>query len=449
MTQLIEINFDGLVGPTHNYAGLSFGNLASEHNKDAVARPRAAALQGIGKMRRLMELGLPQGVLPPQERPHIAFLRDLGFSGSDGAVWEQAVRAEPWLVRQALSASAMWAANAATVSPSPDCADGRLHLSVANLSANLHRRLEGEETLAALRALCPNPEHFAVHPALTGHATLGDEGAANHMRLSLAGMHGPGVEVFVYGAGASEVERTRFPARQTLEASRAIARRHGLDAARTLFVRQAATAIDAGAFHNDVVAVAHEDVLFCHELAFADPAGLAADLAQAAGFQPAIVSVPAAVVPLADAVKAYLFNAQLIREPGANRLTLVVPRETQETPSAWAYLSDLIADPATPIGRLEVLDVRESMRNGGGPACLRLRVQMTQAERAAAAQGFFLTPALADALEAWAVAHYRETLGPADIADPALVRETYAALDALTNILPLGPRHYRFQRAGA
>ena len=24
-----EVNFDGLVGPTHNYAGLSYGNVAS------------------------------------------------------------------------------------------------------------------------------------------------------------------------------------------------------------------------------------------------------------------------------------------------------------------------------------------------------------------------------------------------------------------------------------
>jgi succinylarginine dihydrolase len=450
MTQITEVNFDGLVGPTHNYAGLSYGNIASETNRAAMSKPRAAVLQGIAKMRRLAALGLPQAVLPPHERPHIPFLRSLGFAGADRAVWEAAFKAEPVIARQAASASAMWAANAATVSPSPDCADGKLHLSVANLSANLHRRLEAEETFAALEKIFPGSAHFAIHPALPGAAALGDEGAANHMRLSPAGMVGAGIEVFVYGGAGGDATRTSFPARQTLEASRAIARRHGLDPARTLFVRQSANAIDGGAFHNDVVAVAHEDVLFAHEAAFADPAGLARDLAAAAdGYAPQLVTVPSARVPLADAVKSYLFNAQLVREPGANQLTLVVPQEAQETASSWAYLGDLIADPASPIGRLEVLDVRESMRNGGGPACLRLRVQMSAAERAAAAQGFFLTDALGDQLEAWAHKHYRDRLGPDDLADPNLLDESRAALDALSQILPLGSRHYRFQRAGA
>jgi succinylarginine dihydrolase len=443
-----EINFDGLVGPTHNYAGLSEGNLASARNRDTTARPREAALQGLAKMQRLRALGLSQGVLPPHERPNIGWLRSLGFSGSDREVWARAWESEPAIARAALAASAMWAANAATVSPSADCRDGRLHASVANLQTMLHRLLEAEQTERTLRRLMADDARFAVHPALLAHDALSDEGAANHMRMC-ASAGAPGVEIFVYGRRASEA-RAGFPARQTLEASQAIARRHGLDPARAVFAKQAPQAIDAGAFHNDVVAVAHEHVLFHHEDAFADKAALYADVrAKARGFTPVFVEVPRAQVGLEDAVSSYLFNSQLVRLPGARSLTLIAPTEVRENNNTAAYVAEMIAQPEAAIGQVEYVEVRESMRNGGGPACLRLRVVMTAGERQAAAAGFFLNDALALKLEAWIKAHYREELTPADLADPALVDETQSALDELTRILPLGPDFYPFQRAGA
>jgi succinylarginine dihydrolase len=228
VTDAAETNFDGLVGPTHNYAGLSEGNLASARNANTIARPRGAALQGLAKMQRLRALGLSQGVLPPHERPNIAWLRTLGFTGSDGEIWERAWKSEPTIARAALASSAMWAANAATISPSVDCADGRLHATVANLQTMLHRILEGEQTERTLRRIMPDDARFAVHPALLAHATLSDEGAANHMRMA-ASAGDPGVEIFVYGRKASET-KTGFPARQTLDACRAIARSHALDA---------------------------------------------------------------------------------------------------------------------------------------------------------------------------------------------------------------------------
>lgn len=442
-----EINFDGLVGPTHNYAGLSEGNLASARNRDTIARPRDAALQGIAKMRRLRALGLSQGVLPPHDRPNIKWLRSLGFSGSDGDVWSRAWETEPTIARAALASSAMWAANAATISPSADCADGRLHASIANLQTMLHRSLEAEQTERTLRRLLPDEARFAVHPALLAHDALSDEGAANHMRMA-AEQGAPGVEIFVYGRSAAEA-RTGFPARQTLEACRALARRHGLSPARTIFARQAPGAIDAGAFHNDVVAVAHDSVLFHHEDAFADKAALYGEVREkAAGlFEPVFVEVPRARVGLDDAVSSYLFNSQLLRLPGAAALTLIAPSEVRENNKTASVVQELLAQPNAAIGKVEYVEVRESMRNGGGPACLRLRVVMTPAERQAAAQGFFLDDALADKLEAWVRAHYREDLAPADIADPALITETQRALDELTRILPLGADFYPFQRA--
>ncbi|MGQ0531640.1 MAG: N-succinylarginine dihydrolase [Caulobacteraceae bacterium] len=441
-----EINFDGLVGPTHNYAGLSEGNLASARNANTVARPRDAALQGLAKMRALRALGLAQGVLPPHERPNIAWLRSLGFSGTDGQVWERAWKSEPTIARAALASSAMWAANAATISPSADCADGRLHATVANLQTMLHRMLEAEQTERTLRRLMPDEARFAVHPALLSHDALSDEGAANHMRLA-ANAGAPGVEIFVYGRRASET-KAGFPARQTLGASQAIARRHALDPERTVFARQAPEAIDAGAFHNDVVAVAHERVLFHHENALADKAALYAEVrAKAQGFEPVFVEVPRARVGLNDAVSSYLFNSQLLRLPGASSLTLIAPTEVRENNKTAAYVAEMIAQPNAAIGQVEYVEVRESMRNGGGPACLRMRIVMTPEERTAAAQGFFLDDALAAKLEVWIKRHYRDELAPSDLGDPTLVGETQAALDELTRILPLGSDFYPFQRA--
>jgi len=440
-----EVNFDGLVGPTHNYAGLSEGNLASARNRDTVARPRDAALQGLAKMQRLRALGLAQGVLPPHERPNVTWLRSLGFAGSDREIWSRAWEREPTIARAALASSAMWAANAATVSPSADSGDGRLHASVANLQTMLHRLLEAEQTERTLRRLLPDERHFAVHAALTAHDALSDEGAANHMRMC-ARQGAPGVEIFIYGRAASE-SRAGFPARQTFEASRAIARRHGLDAAGAVFARQAPQAIDAGAFHNDVVAVAHEHVLFHHEEAFADKAALHAEVrAKARGFEPVFVEVPSARVTLDEAVSSYLFNSQLLRLPGAASLTLLAPSEVRENNKTASVVEEMIAQPNAAIGSVEYVDVRESMRNGGGPACLRLRIVMTPVERAAAARGFFLNDVLAARLEAWIRTHYREELAPADLADPALVPETQHALDELTRILPLGRDFYPFQR---
>jgi succinylarginine dihydrolase len=441
----VEINFDGLIGPTHNYAGLSDGNVASAKNRDTVARPRQAALQGIAKMRTLAAMGVPQGVLPPHERPPMAALRALGFAGDDRAVWDAAWRAEPRLMRNALAASAMWAANAATVSPSADCADGRLHLTSANLHTMLHRAWEADATHRALAHIFADGARFSVHAPLPAHGAFADEGAANHMRLAAA--HGaPGVEVFVYGrAGDARIDG--FPARQTLEACQAIARRHGLDPARTVFARQSPDAIAAGAFHNDVVAVADLKTLFFHEQAFAEKDAVLAEIAAKAKglFEPAFVEVPASAVPVEDAIASYLFNAQLVTPPGSSRQTLVAPQETVENPATRAFVATLAAGNG-PIAEVLYVDVRESMKNGGGPACLRLRVVCTEAERAALTPGFLLDDALASRLEAWVRAHYRETLAPDDLRDPALLAETRTALDALTRILPLGPGFYPFQR---
>ncbi|MFQ5346620.1 MAG: N-succinylarginine dihydrolase [Rhodothalassiaceae bacterium] len=440
-----EVNFDGLVGPTHNYAGLSYGNLAATENAGRISNPREAALQGIAKMRRLHALGLVQAVLPPHERPHVPTLRRLGFSGSDRAVVEAAWRTRPELVLNVASASPMWTANAATVTPSADSADGRVHLTPANLVAMFHRSIEPPVTGRVLRAIFPEGRHFAHHDPLPGATHFGDEGAANHNRFCTA-YGGAGLHLFVYGrrAFATDEGPKRFPARQTREACEAIARQHGTRHA--LFVQQNPVAIDGGAFHNDVVAVANRHVFFYHEDAFVDAATLQDDLRRAApGIDFRFIEVPRSAVSLEDAVRSYLFNSQLVSPPGAERMTLILPQEVAETPAARAYVDELVAGDG-PIGEAVYLDVRQSMRNGGGPACLRLRVVLDEAERTALGARVVADEALFEALEAWVARHYRDRLAPGDLGDPALLDEGRIALDELTRILDLGPV-YDFQRS--
>ena len=435
-TEPLEVNFDGLIGPSHNYGGMSDGNLASQTNAGDVSNPREAALQGLEKMRMLVRAGFVQGVLPPLERPNLGFLVDAGFNGSDEQIIQSTAQHAPALLKAAYSASSMWTANAATISPSADTRDGRLHLTAANLSSMLHRSIEHPDTTASLAAIFDDEDAFGVHAALPMHADFSDEGAANHVRLSAE--HGaPGVELFVFGREAGE-SVAGFPARQTRLASQSIIRSHGLSEKRAVLTRQSQTAINAGAFHNDVVCVGTLDTLFFHEHAFEDTDKTLNDLRAAAEglFDLKPVMVPDAEVPLSDAIRSYLFNSQLLKWPGEDRLVLLAPLETEETDSTRSYCERLVQGNG-PIGRVQYVDVRQSMRNGGGPACLRLRVVMTPEERAACHQGVLLDETRIDQLQEVVRDTYRDRLSVADLADPAFVRECLHARERLLRVLDL------------
>ena len=435
-----EFNFDGLVGPSHNYAGLSFGNVASFNNVNSVSNPKAAALQGLAKMQALSQRGFAQAVLPPPLRPDFALLHRLGFTGADAQVITRAYQQAPVILACAYSASAMWAANAATVSPASDTADGRTHFTVANLSSKLHRSIEPPHTARTLRAIFADPAHFVVHDALPSTPALGDEGAANHTRLA-ASHDAAGIELFVYGRiefDAQALQPKRFPARQTLEASQAVARRHGLRPERTVYLQQDPAIIDQGVFHNDVIAVGNGDVLFYHQQAFLDETGGLASLRHAmldVGAQLQAIRVDSTQVPVADALSSYLFNSQLLTKPDG-KMALLVPQECRENGVVARYLDALVAS-GGPIDELISFDLRQSMRNGGGPACLRLRVVLNEAEAQAMYQGMVMTDALHAALVAWVEKHYRDRLAPQDLADPALACEVQTALEALRPILGL------------
>jgi len=410
---LKEINFDGIVGPSHNYAGLSLGNIASASHKGDSSYPRAAALQGIAKMRgNLARLGV-QGFLLPLPRPNDGLLRALAVDQSA----ERALLAAAW------SASSMWTANAATVSPAPDTADGKCHFTPANLVTMVHRAQEWPDTKRQLEIAFGNREYFTVHDAVP--PSFGDEGAANHMRLC-AGHGDAGVEVFVYGERGG-----RFPARQHIEASRAVARLHRLDPARTVFVEQNPAAIEAGAFHNDVVAVANENVIFAHELAFADRQG-AYDAMRKAFPALQVVEVPDSAVSLAEAIKTYLFNAQLVTLPEGG-MALIVPEECRESKAVWNWCEAMMASNG-PIRQVIPVDVRQSMANGGGPACLRLRVV---ADPSAVDPRFLLDETKAARIESVIAANWPEQIDPADLGSESLKNSVTSARFSLLEALEL------------
>ncbi len=435
-----EYNFDGIVGLTHQYSGLSLGNLASAAHRGKRGDPRAAALQGLAKMRTLAALGVGQAVLPPQPRPCLQTLRRLGFTGSDAQVLDAVLRRAPELLAACSSASSMWAANAASYAPSSDTSDAKAHFTVANLASMFHRSLEAQQTRATLRAIFADSSAFEVHDELPAGLHFSDEGAANHTRLTVEGS--PALHIFGWGRRAFGETTHHFPARQTFEASEAVARLNCLNEDGVLLWQQDPLGIERGAFHSDVLAVGHEHFFLYHAAAFCDPDAFEAELQRRFSGSLQLRRVTDAELSVTDAVQSYLFNSQLVSLPEGG-MAIVVPQEARQNPSAEALLQRLLGE-ANPLNQVVEVEVNASMKNGGGPACLRLRVSLTDAEVARVNGRVFLDEALAASLEQWILRHYRDRLELSDLADPKLADEGQVALDELTQILKIGPI-YPFQ----
>lgn len=433
-----ELNIDGLVGPTHHYAGLSAGNMASMSNARTAANPAAAALQGIQKMRLLHQLGLKQAVMPPQLRPNLALLRQLGFSGTPAQILRQAKRDAPAYLSACYSASSMWTANAATTAPSTDTLDHRVHFTAANLISHLHRHQEAHDTALLLQHLFADEQHFHHHPPLPATLMTRDEGAANHTRLCQSHAE-KGIHLFVYNQQMSlpgNHAPTRFPARQTREASEAIARAHQLNPNQVMFAHQNPAVVDQGVFHNDVIAVGNESVFLVHEDAFLNQRDILNTLQSKTDGMMHIIEVKREQISVADAVSSYLFNSQLITLPNQN-MALIAPAECETLPSTKAFIDDMLRSSSNPVSSVHYLDLKQSMRNGGGPACLRLRVVLNEQQLSAMHQGVLVDEVLLDQLEHWVNQHYRTALHADDLDDPALLNECQRAQDALFVLLKL------------
>ncbi len=442
-----EMNFDGLVGPTHNYSGLSPGNIASKKNALERSNPKEAAMQGLAKMKFMHDMGIKQGILLPHERPNIHVLRRIGFSGSDAEVIRKASKLAPEIYYSCCSASAMWTANAATVSPSADTNDGKVHITPANLLSNFHRSLEPPVTGRMLKAIFNNDRYFFHHELLPSCGKFSDEGAANHTRFCET-FGDPGIEFFVYGRHDLNSKKNtpkKFPARQTFEASEAISRLHGLNTDRTIFAQQNPDVIDEGVFHNDVAAVGNQHVFFFHERAFLNKKKVYEEIKKKAdAYTICFIEVSEKQVSMKDAVKSYLFNSQLVTLKD-NDMMLIIPEECKKIKSTWCFLQTLM-EWETLVKSIKSFDLRQSMQNGGGPACLRLRVVLNSDELKSVNQKIVMNKSLFKELFRWIEKHFRDCLTYDDLKDPKLLVESRTALDELTRITGMGSV-YSFQMA--
>ncbi len=424
----IEVNFDGLIGPTHNYAGLSFGNVASTQHRNQQSFPRQAVLQGLEKMKTVAAMGVEQYFLPPPCRPNFLALQLLGFSGSNTDMVKDCFAHSPALLASVYSAASMWTANAATVTPSTDSADGKLHLTPANLARTFHRSFDHRHTAQSLRKIFASSDRVIVHDALPPAHALSDEGAANHTRLC-AGHSGPGLHLMVFGFDPFDNSLPvpqKFPARQSRAASEAIMRRHG--AANFLMIQQTPIAIDAGVFHNDVISVGNENVLLYHETAFIDSQQVIGRINQFFADQNEAwfpFEFSSSQLPIRDAVQSYFFNSQIVTRPGG-KMTLVCPIEVSETPTAKACAERVVASDG-PVDEVRYFDLRQSMNNGGGPACLRLRVVVDKENISRLNSRFRIDQAMVERLGNWASEHYREQLSVDDLVDVALIDQAQRA----------------------
>ena len=427
-----EWQFDGLVGPTHNYAGLAVGNLAAASNAGQVSNPRQAALQGLDKMWYVHNLGMKQAFFPPQYRPQLSALQQLGFEGTRSQILSGAFERAPWALAAVYSSSFMWAANAATIAPSPDTGDATMHLTPANLISHFHRAMEPAWNYKMLTNIFRNAKLFNIHNQIFPAPELGDEGAANHMRICLKNFE-VGTHIFVYGNSHDKtLQASKYPARQKLQSFQAIARLHQLDAAKCVFLQQSPQVVDQGVFHNDVIAMNTTSRMIVHAEAFIPEHQVRLrEICELSGYVK-YREVTSRELSVQDAVATYLFNSQLLELPDGT-FALVAPTECRDHAASHRVVEALMDESV--LDSVHYLDVRESMRNGGGPACLRLRIVMNPEQESAIHPGVILTPERYAQLKAWVGTHYRDRLTFDDLRDPAFVDELNVAYLALESIL--------------
>jgi len=114
-------------------------------------------------------------------------------------------------------------------------------------------------------------------------------------------------------------------------------------------------------------------------------------------------------------------------------MTLVVPSECQDNQPVWNWLQQMLAGNG-PIRHVKVVDVRQSMANGGGPACLRLRVV---ADPATVDPRFMLDDAKAEAMEKVVAEFWPEQINPADIGSESLAATIRTARAQMLDLLGL------------
>ena len=440
-----EISFEGIPGPSHSFGGLAYGDFAAMASAGKKSNPRMAAKQCIQKIRLLVERGVPVIILPPHERPALWFLRNIGYRGEDSQILQTVTESATWLLPVIYSSSGMWCANAATVIPSADAADALCHVVVANLAANLHRSLEPQFVLKVLQRILPESAGFDVQPCIPGNVNLWDEGAANHLRVA---QDGTGLHIFMYGRKAGKSfarllqNRHHILGRQTDEASLAVARLGHLPSGRILLAQQNQSVIDQGVFHNDVICMSAGMTLIVHEHAVHGWPQFRQELQRRAAALNLgdlnLIELKDKEISVKECVRTYLFNSQLVQLPD-RKLLIVCPAGCQRSKQAAVALKK-IQSAMGPALTTEFIDLSESLANGGGPACLRLRVRVTEKQLQAVSRlAFIASPELLDRLETTIDRRYRDDLMLSEFRDPAFAQECLRTLDEVSRLLGYSP----------
>ena len=434
----VEVNFDGLVGPTHHYGGLSFGNLASTEHKHHVSYPKMAALQSLAKMWTIHRLGIRQAFIPPMRRPNVNQIAQLGFAGGLQEILSSVYDYSPALLSMMCSASSMWAANIATVSPSCHTKDGKVNITPANLASQFHRYLECPDMTRMLNLIFENKDFFTVHRPVLSQDLFRDDGSANHMYLCEE-YGAPGVECFVYSQAKNtqqDINPNYFPARQTQLASEAIIRKNQIKTNYSVLMQQNPIVVDAGVFHNDVIALHSKNILIFHDKAYIN-----------FNINQWIESVSARVpnlyalcleesdLNLNQSVKSYFFNSQIVSDDN-NKMTLIMPMECQAFPEVQKIVR-IILEADNAVEAAQYVDCGQSMQNGGGPACARLKVVMSVAAWEAIPDGFKLNEKRYHALKRWVNEYYPDQLTIEDLKNSVVIERGYEALRALEDIILL------------
>lgn len=436
-----EINFDGLPGPTHLFSGLAQGNLASETNEGQRSRPKAAALQSLEKIKFLAQLGIREAIIPPQIRPDLEAIKALGYEGPRADVLKKIYEQNPKLFKSIFSSAFMWTANAGTVSPSLDAKDSKLHITTANLQTNFHRLIEAQNTFKYFRQVFATND-FRLHTPL--RSAMADEGAANHIRFC-EDYGTPGLEFFVYGYSNTKTLESlpnKHPARQSLEAFQEIIKSHELNPEAIVFAQQLPEAIDAGVFHNDVISTGNKNLFFYHEKSFVTQNQVLEELKnkykKITSKDLILLEAKDSEISLKDAVESYIFNSQILSPDHSEQMLLLCPLECKENLRVKNFIdSKIIHNPRIPIKDVYYLDLKESMRNGGGPACLRLRVVMSEKQIQNCKQSVFYNEALYNKMKTWINKFYPEELSLEMLLDEAFLihlDQAYAELAKIFDI---------------
>ncbi|MEM7558560.1 MAG: N-succinylarginine dihydrolase, partial [Planctomycetota bacterium] len=160
------------------------------------------------------------------------------------------------------------------------------------------------------------------------------------------------------------------------------------------------------------------------------------------------IEVSQAELPMEEAVASYFFNSQLLSPSqleGSEGLddfryedsgmVLVCPGQCLEIDSARQLIERLIADPGNPISAVHYVTLAESMANGGGPACLRLRVSLCEEELAQVDSRFRVTPESLDKLRSVIEREYPDRLVGSDFLNADCRQQIRKATECLRSAL--------------